>query len=292
VTALAQQAPDLLNEQVLPSLYIYVGSVLTVYLGYAPLVDAIRRREAEFDTVLRKRLLMSISPRTATVISAAVIVFLALVGRALTSSLLGAALFGAVGVYLPTAAMKYLSRRRLNKLEGQLVGAIQTLASGVRAGLNLVQSMQLVARDGPVPIRQEFEHLLREYEYGVSLETAMSNAARRIGSGDFRLLFSALQTHRERGGDLGETLDRIAESIREIQRLENRVKTLTAQGRATARWLSAMPWVVLAIMYLLIDPDGVRQLFVDSIGKVVLAGIIVLGVLGYLWLRKVVAIDI
>jgi tight adherence protein B len=292
VTALAQQAPDLLNEQVLPSLYIYVGTVLTIYLGYGPLMDAVRRREAEYDTVLRQRLLMSISPRSATVISAVVILFLALVGRALTSSLLGAALFGAVGVYLPTAAMKYLSRRRLNKLEGQLVGAIQTLASGVRAGLNLVQSMQIVARDGPVPIRQEFAHLLREYEYGVSLEAAMSNAARRIGSGDFRLLFSALQTHRERGGDLGETLDRIADSIREIQRLENRVKTLTAQGRATARWLSAMPWVVLAIMYLLVDPDGVRQLFIDSIGKVVLAGIIVLGVLGYLWLRKVVAIDI
>jgi Flp pilus assembly protein TadB len=176
-------------------------------------------------------------------------------------------------------------------LEEQLVGGVQTLASGVRAGLNLVQSMEMIARDAPAPLSQEFAHLLREYEYGVSLEDAMSNAARRVGLPDFRLLFAALHTHRERGGDLGETLDRIAESIREIQRLESRVRTLTAQGRATARWLGAMPAVVMAILYV-IDSSGVVMLFTANVGKMLLALVIVLNLIGFLWIRKIMAIDI
>jgi len=188
--------------------------------------------------------------------------------------------------------LKLLRIRRLDRLELQLVGGIQTLASGVRAGLNLVQSMELVARDGPIPLRQEFRHLLREYEYGVPLEEAMDNAATRIGSGDFRLLFAALQTHRERGGNLGETLDRIGESIREIQRLEGRVKTLTAQGRATARWLGAMPVVILLILYFFVDDTGVMTLFVEDLGKLILLAIVVLNVLGFLWIKKIVTIDI
>ena len=273
------------------SLLLFAGTAVTVFVGYRPFREYLQYREYEFDQVLRRKLLLEIKPRTATVLSGVGIVVLSLLGYVLTESLLGAAAGGVLGVLLPGVMLRVLRRRRLERLEGQLVNGIQTLASGVRAGLNLVQSMQLVARDGPIPLRQEFAHMLREYEYGVSLEDAMENAAVRIGSGDFRLLFAALLTHRERGGDLGETLDRIAESIREIQRLESRVKTLTAQGRATARWLGAMPGVVLIILYFIVQED-VKRLFVEDAGKVLLLIIIVLNILGFLWIKKIVSIDI
>ena len=78
---------------------------------------------------------------------------------------------------LPGLYIRWLTRKRLRKLENQLVGAVQTLASGVRAGLNLVQAMQMVSRDAPIPIKQEFAHLVQEYEYGIPLDDAMNNAA-------------------------------------------------------------------------------------------------------------------
>ena len=134
--------------------------------------------------------------------------------------------------------------------------------------------------------------MVREYEFGIGLEVAMSNAAERIGSGDFGLLFAALLTHRERGGNLGETLDKICEAIREIQRLEHRVDSLTAQGRATARFLGAMPAVVLAIVYFIVDAKGVESMFTSTAGKVILAAIIILNILGFLWIRKIMDIDI
>lgn len=277
---------------IVSTIIIFAAGAGAVWLGMRPLGAIIRWQEGMFDDVLRHKLLLDVHPRVATVMSLVGIALMAIIGYGLTGSWLGAIAVGAIGAAFPSLVMRVLKARRLAKLESQLVDGIQTLTSGVRAGLNLVQAFELVSRDGPVPMNQEFNHLLREYEYGVPLDEAMSNAARRVDSGDYRLLFSALQTHRERGGDLGQTLDRIAESIREIQRLDNRVKTLTAQGRATARWLGLMPIAVLAILYLLVDPTGVRKLFIDDIGKLVLTGIVVLNVVGFIWIKKIVSIDV
>ncbi|MGB2821823.1 MAG: type II secretion system F family protein [Phycisphaerae bacterium] len=276
---------------IIGSIVILVLTTAAVFVGLRPLREAIRRREEEYDLIFRRALLMDISPRLITVGTALVMLVLGFMGYAISGSPIGAGIGGAVGVFLPHAMVRYLRRRRLRRLEDQLVSGIQTLASGVRAGLNLVQSLTLVARDGPAPLRQEFTHMVREYEYGISLDEAMVNAAERIGSSDFRLLFAALHTHRERGGDLGETLDRIAASVREIQRLEKQVQTLTAQGRATARWLGAMPVVILLILYSF-DSENVTKLFTEPVGNLILGIIIVLNILGFLWIKKTISIDI
>ncbi|MHC4985355.1 MAG: type II secretion system F family protein [Planctomycetota bacterium] len=278
--------------QVMSSLIIFVGVAVMVFLGARPGLDLILWQENRYDQVLRRQLLWPIAPRAATIVTGIMVLLIAAAGWGATGSGLGA-LFGAIlGMLGIVVLLAMLRRRWLRKLEDQLVGGIQTLASGVRAGLNLVQAMQLVARDGPNPLRQEVAHLLREYEYGLGLEDAMNNTADRIGSSDYRLLFAALLTHRQRGGDLGITLDRIAESIREIQRLEKRVETLTAQGRATARWLGAMPVVVLLILYFLVDPSGVTDLFQNDIGKLMLLVMVVLNIIGFLWIKKIVNVDI
>lgn len=273
------------------SIVMFLALVAAVFLGTNPLIEAIRRREAEYREVLNRALLLEISPRVVTILTAISMVIISAMVFSLTGSLIATGLGIAGAVALPTAFIRYLRRKRIRQLDEQLVGAVQTLASGVRAGLNLVQSMQMIARDSPKPVSQEFAHMLREYEYGTPLDEAMQSAGVRIGSSDFRLLFAALRTHRERGGDLGETLDRIAESIREIQRLEGRVETLTASGRATARWLGAMPMAVLGIMYLIM-PDQVRLLFTETAGNLVLVAVVILNILGWLWIRKTIAVDI
>jgi tight adherence protein B len=254
-------------------------------------VQVVRRQEEQFARVLRDTLLVGMPPRAATIASGVFVAMLGGVGYLATDSMVGAFIAAVLACLAPSWVIKTLKRRRLAKLESQLVTGIQTLSSGVRAGLNLVQAMGLVARDGPVPLREEFAHLLREYEYGMPLEEAMDKCATRVGSGDFRLVFAALQTHRERGGDLGETLDRIGQSIREIQRLETRVDVLTAQGRANARFLGLLVLLVMGIVYM-IDPSGVKGLFDESAGKVVLGAIIGLNLIGFLWIRWIVAIDI
>ncbi|MBT3198669.1 MAG: hypothetical protein HN350_02030 [Phycisphaerales bacterium] len=281
-----------MTQQIVASVAMMLTTTVAVRIGARPLGELILRRERHYTLVLGGSLLMTVKPRSVTVLSFILVFVLAMIAYAITGGILGILAGIGLGLFIPTVFIKHLREKRLNKLNDQLVGGIQTLSSGVRAGLNLVQALELVANDSPSPLRQEFAHMVREYEFGISLEDAMSNASERIGSGDFGLLFAALLTHRERGGNLGETLDKICDAIREIQRLEHRVDSLTAQGRATARFLGAMPAVVLTIVYFIVDPIGVEAMFSSTAGKVIIAAIIVLNILGFLWIRKIMDIDI
>ena len=288
---------------------IFAGVSMLTYAWWPRVRGFVLKREQYYDRVLRGHLLMDVKPRTVTVMGLAGMFLPALIGYRIgylilpsvpVAVVLAAVVLVALAAFIPTLVLKYLRFRRLYRLEDQLVDGIRTLTSGVRAGLNLIQAMDLLARNAVRPISEEFTHLVREYEHGISLEQAMANAGRRIGSPNYRLVFSALLTHRERGGDLGKTLDRIAESIREIHRLEKRIETLTAPGRTAARWMAAMPVVILLIFYG-IAPDAVALLFdwqADpkflgaGIGFWLLLPIVVLNVLGFLWIRKIVNIDI
>lgn len=282
---------DLTIWQVAVSAVIFVAAVLLVLGGWAPFRRLIRRQEDSYESVLHRSLLLDISPRAVTLMSGGAVVLFAVIAYALIHHFLVALAGALAGLVLPVVTIRFLKRRRMSQLEEQLVDGIQTLTSGVRAGLNLIQAMELLAHNALRPISEEFGHLLREYEHGISLEHAMQNAASRIGSSNYRLLFSALLTHRERGGDLGETLSRIADSIREIHRLEKRIEALTAPGRTAARWMGAMPLVILGILYM-IDPYGVSLLFTEDVGKVLLFLIVLLNVFGFLWIRGIVSIDV
>jgi len=283
---------SLTTVQISATLFVCAATFTSVMVGYRPLLSLIAWQEAQFDRVLCKQMLRDTSPRLAVILTGVAIFVMGALGF-LVGGLFVAFLLMGLTALAPAGYLGFMRYRHLKKLEEQLVPAVQTLASGVRAGLNLVQAMALVAREGPEPIRNEFVHLLREYEFGMGLEDAMYNAIDRIGSSDFRLLFSALLTHRQRGGDLGETLDRIAESLREIQRLEGQVVALTAQGRATARFMGAMPFLMLFLMYFLFGAaEGVSAMFTTFLGKVILIAMLVLTVSGFLWIRKIMQVDI
>lgn len=284
-------AMDDSSWRVLVAAAICVGAGGLVLCWWGPFRRFIEKQEAHYDRVLRGSLLIDMSPRTVTVLQASAMALLALIGYGVVNHFLAAIIGAAVGAFLPRGLLAALKKIRLKKLEDQLVDGIQTLSSGVRAGLNLIQAMDLLAKNGVKPISEEFGHMLREYEHGMSLEKAMSGTADRIGSSNYRLLISALLTHRERGGDLGETLDRIAESIREIDRLEKKVETLTAPGRTAARWMGAMPAIVLGILYLIDKPDTML-LFNEDSGRLVLLLVAVMNLVGFLWIRRIVNIDI
>ena len=264
-----------------------------IFVGYAwpTFVHHWKQYETRLRIVLNQRLLMDIQPRVAMILFIAVAA-----APGLLMALIGSSAFWffpgvAIGAFIPPVIIRHLETKRQEKLEQQLVDGITTLASGVRAGLNLIQSIELLVRNSVGPIRQEFAQLLREYQMGLDLNQAMRNAANRIGLQNYRLLFTAIEMHRLRGGDAAESLDRIAESIREIQRLEGKLDAVTAQGRTQARMMAIMPIVIIAILFVII-PDDTRMLFTEPIGRLMLLMAGGLIAAGFLWIRRIMAVDI
>ncbi|MBI1373309.1 MAG: hypothetical protein GC159_11315 [Phycisphaera sp.] len=269
----------------------FFGVALFVYYGAAIIRDAWLRQEQRYDNVLNRQLLMDIPPRVAMMLTVMGVLGCGLVLGLFLASTFWFLIGAVIALALPPVVINHLEESRLRTLDEQIVDGITTLASGVRAGLNLVQSMQLLVRNGHGPIRQEFQQLMREYELGIDLSLAMQNAANRIGSSYYRLMFTAVQAHRDRGGDMGQSLDRIAEAIREIQRLEGKLKALTAQGRAQALFMSLMPFVIFFVLYL-IDPTGASRLITEPMGRLLLLVAIVMIATGGMWIRRIMQVDI
>ncbi len=276
---------------VLASATTFVAVYLLVRHGIAPAKAAFARTERTYDLVLNHQLLMQTNARHAVWATLAFAAIVAVFVSLITASPFWGLVSFAALLFFPMMVFKHLREKRRQKLETQLVDGLTTLASAARAGLNLVQSFQLLVTNSTGPIQQEFAQLVREYEMGIDLNQAMRNAANRIESQTYRLTFTAIEMHRTRGGDTAQSMDRIAESIREIQRLDGKLDALTAQGRSQATMMAVMPFVFLVILYL-IEPQGVTLLFTTTPGRLLLLGVAGLILLGFLWIRKILAVDL
>lgn len=276
--------------QVICSLMMLCGVTLMVRFGYTPGKAWVDKQQRYYDRVLCQQLLLDIDPRTAVWSHIAGVAFILILGVYLTGIMVGLVL-AAIAALVPYFVIRHLETKRRSRLEVQLVDGLASMASGVRAGLNLVQSMQLLVTNQTGPIKQEFSQILREYEMGMDLNQAMRQASDRIGSQLYRLTFTAIEMHRLRGGDSGESMDRIAESIREIQRLEGKLDAITAQGRVQANMMAIMA-IVIIVMLRMMFPDDTNMLFTEPAGRIILLCAAGLITAGYFWIKKIMQVDI
>jgi tight adherence protein B len=141
------------------------------------------------------------------------------------------------------------------------------------------------------PIGVEFHRCYEEQNLGISLDDALKNLTDRVPNLDLRFFCTAVVLQRQTGGDLAEILDKIGSLIRERFRIFGQVQALTGEGRLSGIVLLALPPVLFATVYYL-NPEYVTVLFTDPMGKKMLAGAVVMQLLGALVIRKIVNIKV
>ena len=209
------------------------------------------------------------------------------------------ALYGPLGLVfslilvalVPAAALNIIAGRRRRKFASQLPDMLQLLAGSLRAGYSLLQGVDAVALEVSDPMGQELRRVLAEARLGRPLEQALDDAAERMSSPDFSWAVMAVGIQREVGGNLAELLDTVAETMIQRERLRREVKSLTAEGRVSAIILGLLP-VGLGLMMFSINREYINKLFTTGIGQAMLGGSAVLAVVGFLWMKKIVDIEI
>ena len=281
---------DTSKQAILIYLFTFAAVFIFVRYGWTTVRAWLVEQEQYYDRVLNFQLLLNVNPRLALTMTIIGVFMIAFIGYML-GGIVFFIPFGIVGFLAPWLIIRHLDQKRKERLDLQLVDGITTIASGVRAGLTLIQGMELLVQNSTGPIKQEFAQLLREYQMGLDLNQAMRNCSNRVGLSNYRLVFTAIEMHRVRGGNSGESLDRIAESIREIQRLEGKLDAITAQGRYQATFIAMSPFALLAIFYLL-DPTAVTLLFTEPMGRVILLVCCLMVIAGWSWIRRIMTVDI
>ena len=159
---------------------------------------------------------------------------LALVVYILSGSLWLSGLVAGLSLIAPQAAIAGLRRRRLARFDEQLPDLIQALAGALRAGSGVQAALRHIVVQAPAPLAQEFGLMLREQRMGVSFEQALAALYRRVPTEGTGLLVSSLNIAVQSGGNLAETLERIAATLRARLHLLARVRALTSQGKLQA----------------------------------------------------------
>ncbi len=195
-----------------------------------------------------------------------------------------------VGWMAPQFYLSMRAKRRQNAFNNQLGDTIGLMANSLRAGYSLLQTMDLVSKESPPPISLEFRRVIREVGLGIATQQALDNLLRRVPSEDLDLLVTAIKIQSEVGGNLGEILDVIGETIRERVRIKGEIKTLTAQQSISAYVLCGLPIAVGGLVFAL-NPAYISQMFVwPWVCMPIGAGLLVF--FGFLIMRKIVAIDV
>jgi tight adherence protein B len=148
-----------------------------------------------------------------------------------------------------------------------------------------------VANDMPAPISEEFRRVVIEIGLGVALDAALNNMLRRVRSQDLDLMITAISVQHEVGGNLAEVLDTISFTIRERVRIQGEIKTLTAQGEITGYVLSALPFVLTIVLFLL-NREYMSRMFTTTCGWIMSSVAVGIIIIGFIIMRRVVRIEI
>jgi tight adherence protein B len=205
-----------------------------------------------------------------------------------------AILAGILGLFVPTFYVLQSQRKRLATFDRQLGDMLNLMVNGLRAGYSTLQAMEAVSKELPSPISDEFYRVVQEMQLGLKMEESLDHLLRRIDSSDLDLVITAINVQREVGGNLAEILDVISFTIRERVRIKGEIAALTAQGRATAWVISALPILLMLLLYLLNRPYFMQFFNPETrscgIPLLILAGMMVLS--GFAISQKIVKIDI
>jgi tight adherence protein B len=198
---------------------------------------------------------------------------------------------GFLGFMLPAFYLGLRKGRRQQAIQRQLVEAITLIANSLRSGFGFLQGVQAAAQQLTPPIADELDHLVQDISLGVSTEQALADMGRRVGSQDLDIAITAIIVQRSTGGNLSEILDSVAETMRERERVQGEISTLTAEKRLSGNVLAVYPAVLAAILFL-IQPDVMSTLWTSSTGIMLLVIAGVLQLIGFIAIRKIVTIDI
>ncbi|MCB5363209.1 type II secretion system F family protein [Pusillimonas sp. CC-YST705] len=192
---------------------------------------------------------------------------------------------------LPRFGLVALRRSRLARFERQLPDFLMSLAAALRAGSGLQIAVRHIVQQSPIPLAQEMGLMLQEQRMGLSFDEALLMLGRRVPGEGTALMVSALRVALHSGGNLSETLEKTAATLRSRLYMQGRIQALTSQGRMQA-WVMALLPLLLAVVLDQLDPEAMALLWHTPMGWATLAVILLLEVCGMLLIRRIVAIDV
>jgi len=184
----------------------------------------------------------------------------------------------AVGTGLVMLPWMYLSgklTKREQLFNQQFSEALGIASRSLRAGHPLGGAFQLISEEIDPPVGDVFAEIVQQQSLGMSLEDAILKTNTQRTSPELALFAASIIIQSRSGGNLAETMEGLADVIRDRTRMIRRAQALTAQVQLSKRVLVGIPFFT-ALLIRIVDPNYLRPLFDTAAGKImtVVAGVL------------------
>ncbi len=241
-------------------------------------------------TGLFKVLGIEVSLREIVTLNTVVYLLVFLVTFLFNKNIVASLLVACFGLFLPYVVLLTMVNRRFLLFDKLFGDALALMANTLRSGFSFRQALQIIARDMPSPIAEEFDILNQELNWGLSLEEALNNFYKRVPNEHVRLFITSVIIQNESGGSLSNILGKISETINSRQRLQNELNSLTAQGKASGLIVGLLPLAV-GLVVSVVNPGYLTPLFTEPLGKMILAGAVFSELFGALIIKSLIKLD-
>ncbi len=196
-----------------------------------------------------------------------------------------------LGYMLPAMWVSNKRKTRTVRVNAQLVDLLGLVSNSLKSGYGLMQSFEFAARQLDGPMALELRRMLREANLGLSAEDALTALGERIYSKDLDMVLTAINIQRAVGGNLAEILDKVAFTMRERERIRGEISTLTAQQKMTGIVIGGLP-IFMFLIFMVMNPAYMSLLFTEMAGRAIVAAAVGLELLGYVSIKKIMAIEV
>jgi len=209
-----------------------------------------------------------------------------------TGALLLALVLGlAIGLGVPHLVLGRMIARRLNAFNARFPDALELLVRGLRSGLPVGETLNVIANEVPGPVGREFRTVVDGIRIGRSMEEALQTVADRLALAEFQFFVITIAIQRETGGNLAETLGNLADVLRKRSQMKLKVRAMSSESKASAYIVGALPFAVFA-MVTFVNPAYVEPFMTDQRLTVIGLGAMVWMGIGVFVMAKMVSFEI
>ena len=182
----------------------------------------------------------------------------------LRSPFMLAALVGVIAALgLPYLVVNRLIKGRVAKFNTRFPDAIDLLVRGLKSGLPVTETFQVVSQELPGPVGEEFKGVVERIRIGNTMEAALQESAEMLGTPEFQFFCITIAIQRETGGNLAETLANLSDVLRKRAQMKLKIRAMSSEAKASAYIVGALPFFVFGIVYTM-NPEYLQGFFFEE----------------------------
>lgn len=169
--------------------------------------------------------------------------------------------------------------------------ALRSMSACSHVGFSLQQTFYQVASEIDEPLSGLFKKATHDLETGQSIETALRRFRDSAQVSELVFISVALDVQHRSGGSLRQVLDAARDSVESELELKRKLRVQTAQAKLSARIVSLMPFLLIAVFSFL-SPGFLDPFFQSVAGVALLSIAVFMQMSGILIVRRILNIEV